>query len=249
MLATAIRKLIPERFRPIGYLTHLARSRTNATVQQGPFAGLKIVTLSAGSAFIPKLLGIYERELNECVEELIASRPSVVIDIGAAEGYYAVGLARRLPESHVIAFEMQESARDKLAQNASANGVTDRLEIRGCCDVECLRQALSNFPNPAVVCDVEGAENELLDPESVPKLSNAQVLVELHDFIRPGTTERLIQRFSPTHSITQIDQTPRPRDDFPWKTPGTRLLPKRYLDWAVSEWRPVPMSWLWMTPL
>jgi hypothetical protein len=29
----------------------------------------------------------------------------------------------------------------------------------------------------------------------------------------------------------------------------TGLLPRSYLNWAVSEWRPTRMSWLWMRPL
>ena len=55
-LAPLIRRLIPDRFRPIGYLTHLARERTGCVVKQGPFAGMRYVQVSQGSAYIPKLL-------------------------------------------------------------------------------------------------------------------------------------------------------------------------------------------------
>ena len=41
MIAKIIRTLIPERFRPIGYLTHLARERTGCIVKLGPFAGMR----------------------------------------------------------------------------------------------------------------------------------------------------------------------------------------------------------------
>lgn len=34
----------------------------------------------------------------------------------------------------------------------------------------------------------------------------------------------------------------------PWRTIGARLFPASYLDWAVSEWRPVVMEWYWMVP-
>jgi precorrin-6B methylase 2 len=246
MISDVIRRAIPERFRPIGYLVHLTRQRTACIVQKGPFEGLRIVTDAAGSALIPKLLGIYERELHPAIEEIMSMNPALVVDIGAAEGFYAVGLARRLPGSRVIAFEMESPAREKLRQNAEANDVSAHLSIRGCCDAESLSAALAEGSPMVVICDAEGAENEVLDPEAVPALKTASILVELHDFIRPGTTERLIERFSSTHSITTIEQTPRHRDEFPWKTRGTRLLPKAYLDWAVSEWRPVPMSWLWI---
>jgi hypothetical protein len=82
----------------------------------------------------------------------------------------------------------------------------------------------------------------------VPSLRGATILVELHDFIRPGITDLLKQRFEPTHRIEHIWQEPRSRADYPWRTLGTFLLPKSYLDWSVSEWRPVRMAWLWMEP-
>jgi hypothetical protein len=56
-------------------------------------------------------------------------------------------------------------------------------------------------------------------------------------------------RFESTHRIKHIWQEERSRDEFPWRTAGTAVLPRRYLDWAVSEWRPDRMSWLWMEPV
>ena len=73
MIVTIIRRVIPERFRPIGYLTHLVRERTGCQVLQGPFAAMNYVRNSVGSCYLPKLLGIYERELSKCVEAICAS--------------------------------------------------------------------------------------------------------------------------------------------------------------------------------
>lgn len=248
MLGGLLRRIIPERLRPIGYLTELVLQRTQTTVQRGPFVGMRYIDKSVGSAYIPKLLGIYERELWAHVEAIIALSPPVVIDIGAAEGYYAVGLTRRLPQCRTIAFEMNASGRNALARMAELNGVSARLGVRGKCEPDDLAAALGNEPNTAVVCDVEGYEKHLLDPAAVPALRRAAVLVELHDFLVPEITETLKCRFSPTHRITHIWQQPRSRDEFPWRTLGTALLPKSYLDWSVSEWRPVQMAWLWMQP-
>src|SRR4029077_5966035 len=99
-----------------------------------------------------------------------------------------------------------------------------------------------------VVCDVEGYEEHLLDTTTVPSLLTAAILVEMHDFVKPGLTTLLQTRFERTHNIRCILQEPRFRSDFPWRTVITTLLPNSYLDWAVSEWRPVRMSWLWMEP-
>jgi hypothetical protein len=244
--AAVIRRIVPARLRPIGYLTHLVQQRTSQQVLQGPFAGMRYVDDSVGSAYIPKLLGLYERELSHCVDAIEALQPEQIIDIGAGEGYYAVGLARRNPAAHMLAFELQSAGRSAIAEHARLNNVEKQIEIRGECTVSALRDALPSSRQSVVVCDVEGAESQLMDPTTVPALSNATILVELHEFVVPGITDELKKRFSSSHHIEHIWQQPRSRADFPWRTLGTSLLPKPYLDWAVSEWRPERMAWLWM---
>jgi hypothetical protein len=246
--AEALRRAVPARYRPIGYLDHLARRRTAGLVHAGPFAGMRYVDRSVGSCFIPKLLGTYERELAPKVEWICRRQPKLIIDIGAAEGYYAMGLAMRIPEARVVAFELEAMGQGALRQMAALNGVADRLSVRGRCGREDLAAALEGDPGAVVICDVEGDEEALLDPEEVPGLRHATLLVETHEFLRRGITDELCRRFARSHRIERIWQQPRSRAEFPWRTLGTMLLPVAYLDWAVSEWRPERMSWLWMTP-
>jgi hypothetical protein len=209
---------------------------------------MRYIRGSVGSAYVPKLLGMYERELNEAVEAACAASISLIIDVGAAEDYYAVGLARRNPQARVIAFEMEETGRLALDEMARLNGVKDSVEIRGKCEVADLRAALAGEDRALVVCDAEGYEETLLKPDEIPELASAHVLVEMHDFISRGITERVMERFELTHRIERIWQEPRSGAEFPCRTLGTLLLPRRYLDWAVSEWRPERMCWLWMQP-
>ena len=243
-----LKNLIPERCRPIGYLNYLTKKQTGRRVRSGPFEGMSYLDVSQGSCYIPKLLGIYERELHAVVEDLIASQPETVIDLGAAEGCYAVGLARRLPEARVVAFEMEERGRTAMAAMAAMNGVTDRVEVRGKCEADDLSDVLAESKSPSLICDVEGYEDVLLDPAAVPSLAAARILVELHDFISPGLYEKITERFLPTHVVERIWQADRNISEFPWRTLGTRLIPHEYLVWAVNEWRPVRMSWLSMVP-
>jgi hypothetical protein len=203
---------------------------------------------SVGSAYIPKLLGIYERELAPLIDEACLQESELVVDIGAAEGYYAVGLAIRNPCCKVVAFETESRGRQCLREMAELNAVIDRLDIRGKCEASDLERALAGNLRSLVICDVEGYEVQLLDPAAVPSLSTAVILAEMHDFIHPGSTDLLYTRFANTHEIRQIFQEPRSRSDFPWRTLVTALLPRSYLNWATSEWRPVRMSWLWMEP-
>lgn len=248
VIARLLRALLPPRFRPIGYLEHLAYSRTGGRVVGGPFKGMQYVQGSAGSAFIPKLLGIYERELHACVDSACNMDFPLIIDAGAAEGYYAVGMARRNPKARVLAFEMDDRARPLLENMAKLNGVEDRIDIRAKCERADLKSALAQATRALLICDVEGYEDVLLRPDEIPALRSAHLLVEMHDFVIPGITEDITQRFTPSHRITRIWQEPRRSDEFPFHTTATALLPRRYLDWAVSEWRPERMSWLWMEP-
>src|SRR5438094_9802013 len=67
------------------------------TVLNGPFRGLQYPSAEAiCSAILPKLLGSYEKELHCTIERLCNTDCSVVVDVGCAEGFYAVGFARRL---------------------------------------------------------------------------------------------------------------------------------------------------------
>jgi precorrin-6B methylase 2 len=209
---------------------------------------MRYVRTALGSAYIPKLLGIYERELADLVEETCSTKPAVIVDIGAAEGYYAIGFARRLPQSHVIAFEMEPGGRQLLAEMARLNGVAERLSIRGKCEQADIIEIAVHHPDAVYLIDVEGHEENLLGPLLVPALHKARILVEAHEFIHAGITDRLINRFRYSHDIKVIWQEPRSRGDFPWKTLDTRIVPRTYLDWAVSEWRPIRMNWLWMRP-
>ena len=128
-----MRRFLPSFVKPTRYLARLTAEKTHSTVMAGPFSGMRYIESSIGSALIPKLLGIYERELAPCIEEICRNRPELVVDLGAAEGYYAVGLARRLPDSRIIAFELEELGRRDLLRLAQLNGVADRVEIRGTC--------------------------------------------------------------------------------------------------------------------
>lgn len=247
-LTDVIRLVVPKHFRPIGYLTHLVRTRTNCIVRRGPFQGMRYTEVSRGSAYIPKLLGIYERELARYIELAVERRPRLVVDLGAAEGYYAIGMARRLPCARIVAFEMHAESRDALREMVKLNAVNSRVQVLGKCEPDDLAFVLANESHALIICDVEGYEDRLLNPALVPVLRRLPILVELHDFVIPKAKELMLQRFYATHEITQIWQQNRSRSEFPWRTLGTMLLPRSYLDWAVSEWRPVRMSWLWMEP-
>jgi hypothetical protein len=248
-LKSVFKSVLPRAYLPEFYLPRLVRERTGMRVIGGSFEGLTYVGEAVGSVYIPKLLGIYERELHPVIEEIVREKFEMIIDVGAAEGYYAVGLARRLPHAKIVAFERMESGRALLSEMATANGVVDRLVVRGECGVLDLKECLGSAERPLLICDVEGYEAVLLDPSVVSRLENTFVLVELHEFLHEGITQLIKDRFRETHRLQEIAETDRSPSDFPFRTLYTRLLPGRFMRNAVSEWRPERMTWLWMRPV
>jgi hypothetical protein len=207
---------------------------------------MRYIEGASAGAYLPKLLGIYEREVAFCIEEACQFKPVLIVDIGAAEGYYAVGLALRNPQARVVAFEMEERGRKMLGRMVEINKVSDRVVTSGMCRRDNLAPVFTLGAPVLVVCDVEGYEEDLLDPTRIEALSEAWILVETHDFLRPGVKDLLRDRFAKTHQIQEVWQEPRSVTEFPYATFLTRALPSRYLERIVDEGRPAQMCWLWM---
>jgi hypothetical protein len=246
LLVRAIKEIIPLRRTRI--MEKIVLAKTKGVVQSGPFRGMRYIPRShRHSAFPPKLLGTYERELSDPLEEAIGMQYSVVVDIGAGEGYYAVGLALRLAHARIIAYEMESSARDLLQELAHLNNVQDQITILGLCTKQSLASSLSIDGKSLLICDAEGAEVILLDPIRMPSLRNAFILVELHEGVIGGISEEIRERFASTHTIQSIPQEARARSEFPYKTLSTTLLPS-FIDYAMDERRMYQQMWYWMKP-
>lgn len=149
----------------------MLRNADGPFVRDGPFEGMEFTTNCRLPWFPTYLTGNYEAELHEAVERFIASDPGIVVDVGCAEGYYAVGLATRLPRAQIYAYDIDEHARRTCAAVAAANGVADRVTIREACTHQDLRELCG--PSTVLLMDCEGAELDLFDPRAVPALVRA----------------------------------------------------------------------------
>lgn len=236
-LAAQLRQLA--KWRSIVLANTLA-AREGTCIASGPFAGMDYAVVASEGARAPRLLGVYEAALHPVIESVIARAPAQVLDIGCAEGYYAVGLARRLPAALVHARDADAKARTLCASLAQANGVGDRLRIGG--EVAHADFALCKAAPTFILCDIEGAEADLLDPRLAPALTRADILVEVHEGMRPGLVAALTERFTVSHRVTRIDRALRP-DLLPDWADGLSDLDRLLMLW---EWRAAPTPWLWM---
>ena len=84
---------------------------TDHRVLAGPFAGMRysrecIVPFSSSGGVLQKLIGAYEHQCHPVIEKALRRGYSRIINIGAGEGYYAVGFGLRLAETGGRAAEM-----------------------------------------------------------------------------------------------------------------------------------------------
>jgi hypothetical protein len=215
--------------------------RSGGVIAHGPFAGMIYSNTASEGATAARLLGCYEASLAPIIEDIVARAYACVMDVGCAEGYYAVGLARRMPNTQIIARDTEPKALRKCAALAQANGVAGQISYGGAVAHRDFDICLGT--KTLVICDIEGAEAQLLNPILAPGLRVADILVESHDCLIPNLSANLAQRFAASHDVQIFDRSLDVGALPDWMhsySDMDRLL-------ALWEWRAGPTPWLWMT--
>ncbi len=217
------------------------------TVAGGPFRGMRYPSAqSYGSALLPKLLGSYESELHPALEGLLENGYSAIIDIGCAEGYYAVGLGLRCAHADIYAFDINPHARKLCDDVAKFNGLDGRVHIGGFCD----QVALKSIPlgrKGLIISDCEGYEGVLFTSEIAEHLAMHDLIVETHDFIDIDISSRLREVFAKTHQVRAIKSTDDIEKAHTYRYVQLDKYDTKTRRLILSERRPAIMEWLVLT--
>ncbi len=217
------------------------------TVLQGPFKGMKYPSQqSVGGLSNAKIAGTYELELAPLIEEIKQTSYNVIVDVGCAEGYYAVGLAMHKPETTIYAYDIDHTARRLCNAMITANN-TSNVQVRTFCTPESLA-AIDFGTKGLVISDCEGYEKKLFNVESVNNLRNCDVLIETHDFMDIEITSYLMDLFAETHHISTIYSIDDIHKAKTYTIPHAKDLTIEQKLAIVAEGRPVIMEWLWCKP-
>ena len=238
---------------PAAYASVQIARQTRCGVLRGPFAGMLYPRdlVPRGLFPGPYVAGSFECELAPIIEEIIAAEPEVLVNVGSAQGYYAVGLGRAVWEMAVIAYEGDPVMRAAARRIALLNEVEPRVDALGLCtpgELAGLERRLDQR-SVCVVMDCEGAEAELVDIDAVPWLARASLLVELHgaDGADGGSRPLLERRLSGSHELRIVHGEPRWASRFPelWSVHGLRQIDRELV---VAEYRQGIGEWLWAVP-
>lgn len=212
------------------------------TVRTGPFRGLQYIDTASGINLVPKILGSYEQPIHTWVSGL-HGRYRKIINIGCAEGYYAVGFAFNGSADLIRGYDIDAAVICHANHLAERNELQGQLIFGSMCDhAELAREVDSDT---LVFCDVEGHELKLLDPQKCPVLETTDVIFEAHDCLIANITPTIIKRFLDTHRISIIYDHPRNRFEYAILSNIAKDVAESVLD----EKRPRGMSWVRMQAL
>ena len=220
----------------------------NFVVQNGIFKNLKLNNkISWGKGDIAsKVYGFYENKIQEKLKDI---KKPILIDIGAADGFFAVGSLKSKICDICYAFEETKKSRENLYTTAEINDVNNNLSIMGAVTKDnffSLLPSKIDFSKAIILCDIEGGEIDILDLNKVPMLKYARLLVEVHDHLVPKCSYILKQRFEHSHRCIEILESDRCIDDFPDNSfVLNHLLSTKQKQKFLNEGRVKKMKWLY----
>lgn len=229
-------------------LKELRHIPTEKGILYGPFKGMKLIQKNTFLSY-NAILGSIEFELHSVVQEIIDNRYDTIINIGASEGYYAVGFAMKSPGTVSVAYEYEVEHQKRLEENIQLNAVKGRVIIHGLFDQNALETlTLSDGKRYCLFCDCEGYEREILSARNHHLFLKTDILVEVHDLFYPGISDQIRSVFSTSHSIEvidSIDDSDRPRvyGKLIPELKGVKYATQKSI---MSENRGQAMQWFWM---
>lgn len=216
-------------------------------VAHGPFQGMKYPKAQSIDNLFSKLIGSYERELDSILEKICKTNYTEIVDIGCAEGYYAVGLTMRIPSATMFAYDIDEKAKALCVEMAKLNHVVQRIVMGTFCDAN----TLTSIPfkeRGLIISDCEGYERNLFTTEIIPFLAHHDLLIEIHDLIDIEISSLIRKRFENTHHITSIqsiDDITKAHTYFYKELSGYDLASRKIL---LAEDRSAIQEWFFLTP-
>ena len=215
-------------------------------VQAGPFKGLKLDSNpSWGTADqASKLLGIYEQEVMNEVFKTSSLAKRHFIDLGAADGYYAIGGLLKNRFELADCFEIDPLSQKCIQKNSEINNVMEFVKVHGEATEEFFKEVHchSGWKNVFILCDVEGAEFDIFTATTLEAIKGATILIEIHNWIEDfwPKYEGLLHRAASNYKISTLSrvsmQIPDIHELRSWHDDNRALI--------LSEGRPNVMRYL-----
>ena len=177
-------------------LSYEHAQKHNFIVQNGIFKGLQInKDISWGRGDIAsKVYGFYENKIQKILKDI---KKPILIDIGAADGYFAIGSLHSGLTEFCYAFEQSENGKKALLKTAEINKVSSKLSIKGKVNSNIFLSMLPkniDFSKVALLCDIEGDEYNLFTNKILNTFKKSCLIIEIHNNVDDKIQKQFFQR-------------------------------------------------------
>ena len=218
-------------------------------VAYGTFKGMKLSknTYWSKNDIITHILGVYEKHVLKKIIEFSKKGNYPFIDIGAADGYFAIGMAFSEIFNKIYAFEIDERGRKSLNRNIGNNLCKDKVVVDIEANFETLKEIVDKNKSAVILIDIEGSEFDLLDDKLLKLLSNCYIVCELHPALSTNGFEKQnklinnVKAFFDFSIIQRESYCPNKFSELNEFTDEERLI-------AFGEGRENNMNWLILEP-
>ena len=194
-----------------------------------------------------KILGVYEKHIVDQLTDFSKKGSKIFVDIGAADGYFPIGLVISDLFKESFAYEISSKGRDIIKKNITNNNCIDRVNVRNQATFDSLNKIISNNKNPTILIDIEGSEFDFFSMKMLNLLKSSNVICELHPWlVKHGEQKQkdLLNNASKFFNINLIKRefyNPNQFEDLNEFGDDERLL-------AFSEKRSRNTNWLVLHP-
>jgi 16S rRNA G966 N2-methylase RsmD len=166
------------------YLTKRLKLQSKNLVQSGAYKDMKIGDIAWSEYdYCPKIIGVYE---NEVQNELLKTNCKYIVNLGAGEGYHAIGQILSGTKEQAICFELSKTSRKFLNTNSKINNIENKIKIFEKANnnyLDYLQEKISDidFKECVFLIDIEGDEFNIINNKNLETLKESKLIIEFHE--------------------------------------------------------------------
>lgn len=199
----------------------------------------------------PKIIGLYEFEVQNKLLDLANNfEIENFVNIGAAEGYHAIGIAKKTGIQNFILYEIDKRGQEILKENILKNKLKKNIKIENEANLNSIYELHKkhDFSKTLFLIDIEGSELALFNDEILELLKNSFLIIENHKFLlseaKQSKYQELINKLNDRFNVEIISNIGRNISQIN----ELSNFSENELMMISSESRPKMMEWFVVTP-
>lgn len=215
-------------------------------ILNGPYKSIYIKSANwRADDDLPKLLGIYEKEIqNQIILLCKKIKLKYLVNFGASEGYHLISLIKKKYFQRAYAFEVDRLVKKKLIENINLNNLSKKIKVFDKANFKEVFNNLNNFElkKTLFLIDIEGGEYSLFNNKNLKNIKSSFFLIEMHRQSRYNFKfMQFLKKFFKIKLINQSERNPHEIKKLENFNDNEKWI-------MMSETRPFKMNWLLLYP-